>query len=182
MSTGLARNWWAIGLRGAAAIVFAIAALCLPASTIASLVLMFAAYVAADGAFAILAGMRAAGRGDRWRMLILEGSISLAAAAGVLVWQAVAIVPLVHLLSAWAVMTGALLWAAAHRLSGRDGRWVLVLAGIVSAAWGVLAAAVGPGDTRTIGLWLVGYTLLFGWILVALAGRLQRRQRLVMQQ
>jgi uncharacterized membrane protein HdeD (DUF308 family) len=89
---------------------------------------------------------------------------------------------LVHLLSAWAVMTGALLWAAAHRLSGRDGRWVLVLAGIVSAAWGVLAAAVGPGDTRTIGLWLVGYTLLFGWILVALAGRLQRRQRLVMQQ
>ena len=182
MSTGLARNWWAIGLRGAAAILFAIAVLCLPASTIASLVLMFAAYVAADGAFAILAGMRAAGRGDRWRMLILEGSINLAAAAGALVWQAVAVVPLVHIHSAWAVVTGALLFAAAHRLSGRDGRWVLVLAGIVSAAWGVLSAAVGPGDTRTIGLWLVGYTLLFGWILVALAGRLQRRQRLVMQQ
>jgi hypothetical protein len=87
MSTGLARNWWAIGLRGAAAILFAIAVLCLPASTIASLVLMFAAYVAADGAFAILAGMRAAGRGDRWRMLILEGAINLAAAAGVLVWS-----------------------------------------------------------------------------------------------
>ena len=182
MSTGLARNWWAIGLRGAAAILFAIAVLCLPASTIAALVLMFAAYVAADGAFAILAGMRAAGRGDRWRMLILEGSINLAAAAGVLVWQAVAIVPLVHILSAWAVVTGALLLAAAHRLSRRDGRWILVLAGIVSAAWGVLAAAIGAGDTRTMGLWLVGYALIFGWILVALAGRLQRRQRLVMQQ
>ena len=75
MNTGLARNWWAIGLRGAVAILFAIIVLCLPASTIASLVLMFAAYIAADGAFAILAGMRAAGRGDRWRMLILEGSI-----------------------------------------------------------------------------------------------------------
>src|SRR3984893_4503063 len=74
MSTGLARNWWAIGLRGAVAILFAIAVMWLPASTIASLVLMFAAYIAADGAFAILAGMRAAGRGDRWRMLILEGS------------------------------------------------------------------------------------------------------------
>jgi uncharacterized membrane protein HdeD (DUF308 family) len=182
MSTGLARNWWAIGLRGAAAILFAIVVLCLPASTIAALVLMFAAYVAADGAFAILAGMRAAGRGDRWRMLILEGSINLAAAAGVLVWQAVAIVPLVHILSAWAVVTGALLLAAAHRLSRRDGRWILVLAGIVSAAWGVLAAAIGAGDTRTMGLWLVGYALIFGWILVALAGRLQRRQRLVMQQ
>src|SRR5260370_34515343 len=82
MNTGLARNWWAIGLRGAVAILFAITVLWLPASTIASLVLMFAAYVAADGAFAILAGMRAAGRGDRWRMLILGGSINLAAAAG----------------------------------------------------------------------------------------------------
>lgn len=81
MNTGLARNWWAIGLRGAVAILFAITVLWLPASTIASLVLMFAAYIAADGAFAILAGMRAAGRGDRWRMLILEGSINLAAAA-----------------------------------------------------------------------------------------------------
>src|SRR3984893_16729328 len=178
MSTGLARNWWAIGLRGAVAILFAIAVMWLPASTIASLVLMFAAYIAADGAFAILAGMRAAGRGDRWRMLILEGSINLAAAAGVLVWQAVAIVPLVHILSAWAVVTGALLLAAAHRLSRRDGRWILVLAGIVSAAWGVF----GAGDTRTMGLWLGGYALIFGWILVALAGRLQRRQRLVMQQ
>jgi uncharacterized membrane protein HdeD (DUF308 family) len=123
--------------------------------------------------------MRAADRGDRWRMLILEGSINLAAAAGVLVWQAVAVVPLVHILSAWAVVTGALLFAAAHRLSGRDGRWVLVLAGIVSAAWGVLAAAIGAGDTRTIGLWLVGYALIFGSTLVTLAGRLQRRQRLV---
>jgi uncharacterized membrane protein HdeD (DUF308 family) len=89
---------------------------------------------------------------------------------------------LVHILSAWAVVTGALLLAAAHRLSRRDGRWILVLAGIVSAAWGVLAAAIGAGDTRTMGLWLVGYALIFGWILVALAGRLQRRQRLVMQQ
>ena len=177
MSTGLARNWWAIGLRGAVAILFAIAVMWLPASTIASLVLMFAAYIAADGAFAILAGMRAADRGDRWRMLILEGSINLAAAACVLVWQAVAVVPLVHILSAWAVVTGALLFAAAHRLSGRDGRWVLVLAGIVSAAWGVLE--VGAGDTRTIGLWLVGYALIFGSTLVTLAGRLQRRQRLV---
>src|SRR5258705_9113826 len=57
MSAGLARNWWAIGLRGAAAILFVIAILCLPSPTIASLVLMFAAYVAADGALAILAGM-----------------------------------------------------------------------------------------------------------------------------
>jgi hypothetical protein len=41
-------------------VLFAIAVLSLPSPTIASLVLLFAAYVAADGAFAILAGVRAA--------------------------------------------------------------------------------------------------------------------------
>src|SRR6266446_3052341 len=88
MSAGLARSWWAVGLRGAAAMLLVIAILCLPSPTIASLVLMFAAYVAADGAFAILAGMRAVPRGERWRLLILEGATNLAAAAAVLDWPA----------------------------------------------------------------------------------------------
>jgi uncharacterized membrane protein HdeD (DUF308 family) len=99
--------------------------------------LMFAAYVAADGAFAILAGMRAAPRGERWRLVILEGATNLAAAAAVLAWPAIAIAaPFVRLACAWAVVTGALLLAAAHRLSGPHGRWVLVLAGVASAGWG----------------------------------------------
>jgi uncharacterized membrane protein HdeD (DUF308 family) len=137
MSAGLARNWWAIGLRGAAAILFVIAVLCLPSPTVASLVLMFAAYVAADGAFAILAGMRAVPRDERWRLLILEGATNLAAAAAVLAWPAIAIAaPFVRLACAWAVVTGALLLAAAHRLSGPHGRWVLVLAGVARPAGG----------------------------------------------
>src|SRR6267143_1171729 len=176
MSAGLARNWWAIGLRGAAAILFVIAVLCLPSPTVASLVLMFAAYVAADGAFAILAGMRGSPRGERWRLLILEGATHLAAAAAVLAWPAIAIAaPFVGLACAWAVVTGALLLAAAHRLSGPHGRWVLVLAGVASAGWGALAA--DAGDPQTIRLWLVGYAVIFGWVLLALAGQLRKRHQ-----
>jgi uncharacterized membrane protein HdeD (DUF308 family) len=155
MSAGLARNWWAIGLRGAAAILFVIAILCLPSPTIASLVLMFATYVAADGAFAILAGMRAAPRGERWRLLVLEGATNLACA--------------------WAVVTGALLLAAAHRLAAPHGRWILVLAGVASAGWGALAAAADAGNPHTIRLWLVGYAVIFGGVLLALAGQLRKR-------
>src|SRR5436190_21226298 len=98
-------NWWAMGLRGVAAILLAITILLLPPQAVAPLVLLFAAYVAADGAFAILAGMRAARWGYRWAVLILEGSVNLAAAAAVLVWQAVAAVPLVQIASAWARLT-----------------------------------------------------------------------------
>jgi uncharacterized membrane protein HdeD (DUF308 family) len=94
MSPGAGRSWWALGLRGAAAILFAIAIFSLPPQAVAPLVFLFAAYVAGDGAFAILAGIRAPRWRSRWPMLILEGSVNLAAAAAVLVWQAVAAVPL----------------------------------------------------------------------------------------
>ena len=176
MSAGLARNWWAVGLRGAVAMLLVIAILCLPSPTIASLVLMFAAYVAADGALAILAGMRAVPRGERWHLLILEGATNLAAAAAVLAWPAVAIAaPFVRLACAWAVVTGALLLAAAHRLSGPHGRWVLVVAGVASAGWGALAAAADAGDPHAIKWWLVGYAVIFGGALLALAGQLRKR-------
>src|ERR1700730_18879951 len=172
MSGGLARNWWAMGLRGAAAILFVIAILCLPTPTIAALVLMFAAYVAADGACTILAGMRGSPRGERWRLL----ATNLAAAAAVLAWPAIAIAaPFVRLACAWAVVTGALLLAAARRLSGPHGRWVLVLAGAASAGWGALVAAADAGDPHTIRLWLVGYAVIFGGVLLALAGQLRKR-------
>ena len=82
----MAGSWWAIGLRSAAAILFAIVVLWLPPQAVAPLVFLFAAYLTADGAFAILTGMRAPRWGSRWPMLILEGSVNLAAAAAVLVW------------------------------------------------------------------------------------------------
>ena len=176
MSAGAGDNWWAIGLRGVAAILFAITILSLPPQAVAPLVLLFAAYLAADGAFAILAGMRAPRWGYRWPMLILEGSVNLAAAAAVLVWQAVAAVALVQIATAWAVITGGLLLAAAHRLTRSEGRWILILAGVVSASWGALVAAVGASDARVMGLWLVGYALIFGGTLAALAGHWQRRR------
>jgi uncharacterized membrane protein HdeD (DUF308 family) len=138
MSAGMAGSWWAIGLRSAAAILFAIVVLWLPPQAVAPLVFLFAAYLIADGAFAILAGMRAPRWGSRWPMLILEGSVNLAAAAAVLVWQSVAAVALVPIATAWAV------------------------------------AILGASDTRTMGLWLVGYALIFGGTLVALAGRWRR--------
>src|SRR5690242_6636982 len=177
MSPGAGRNWWALGLRGAAAILFAIAIFSLPPQAVAPLVFLFAAYVAGDGAFAILGGIRAPRWRSRWPMLILEGFGNLAAAAAILVWQGVAAVPLVQITTAWAVITGGLLLAAAHRVSAGEGRWLLVLAGTVSASWGALLAAIGASNTRTMGLWLAGYALIFGATLVALAGRLQWHQR-----
>jgi uncharacterized membrane protein HdeD (DUF308 family) len=180
MNAGLARNWWAVGVRGVLAVVYGVAVLVLPPPTLASLVVMFAVYLAADGAFAILAATWAARRDERWPLLIYEGAINIAVAGGVLAWQAVAIVPFFRLASIWAVATGAILLAAAHRLAPPHGRALLIAAGAASAIWGLLVAAAGPSADSlpsTPGLWLVAYAIIFGVTLLALAALLRRRHR-----
>ncbi len=49
----LERNWWRLLVRGVAAILFGIVAFAWPALTAALLVVMFGAYVLADGIFGI---------------------------------------------------------------------------------------------------------------------------------
>jgi uncharacterized membrane protein HdeD (DUF308 family) len=182
VSTGLARNWWAVGLRGLATIIFGlIVILLLPSSTTASFVMLFAAYVAADGCFAILAAILAAkGRATRWWTLILEGLTGLVLAGWVLVWPAIAVVPFLHALSIWAIVSGAFMLAAARRLSRFHGRWILALGGGISTGWGSLLATIGPDITvepRVMAAWLIGYAVLFGATLMVLGVHLRRRHR-----
>lgn len=178
MSAGLARNWWALGLRALVGVVLIVAVLLLPTPTLAAFILMFAAYVAADGALAIVSGLRAMRRGDVWQTLVFEGAVNLILAGTVLIWPAMAAAAFVRLVSAWAIVTGALLLAAARRLARSFGRWLLAAAGVISGVWGALMAAVGPTSTsapETIGWWLIGYALPFAATLLVLAGLLQRR-------
>jgi len=118
-------------------------------------------------------------RDEFWQTLIFEGATNLALVGAVLIWSAMAAVAFVRLTSAWAIVTGALLVAAARRLSLSHGRWLLALAGVVSGVWGALAATVGPSSGSvpegTMGWWLIGYSLPFAAILLVLAGLLQRR-------
>jgi uncharacterized membrane protein HdeD (DUF308 family) len=94
---------------------------------------------------------RAAHKVERWWTLMLEGVINLTVAGAVLVWLALAVVPLVHLASAWALVTGGLMLAAAPRLSNTHGRWLLAFGGGVSAGWGALAGTSRPTRMATCG-------------------------------
>src|SRR5947209_7721740 len=73
----LARNWWAIAVRGVLGILFGLIAFALPGATMLSLVLVFAAYALVDGAFAIIAAARAARRHEHWGPLVLEGILNI---------------------------------------------------------------------------------------------------------
>jgi alkanesulfonate monooxygenase SsuD/methylene tetrahydromethanopterin reductase-like flavin-dependent oxidoreductase (luciferase family) len=55
MAAILVGNWWALALRGALAILFAIIAFALPLVAATAMVLVFAAYAFVDGIFALIA-------------------------------------------------------------------------------------------------------------------------------
>jgi uncharacterized membrane protein HdeD (DUF308 family) len=181
MSTSLAHNWWAVGLRGLVTVVFGLAVVTLaPYSTTASLLMLFAVYVAADGFFAVLVARRADPRARRWWTLTWEGLTNLGLAGWVLIWPAIAAVAFLHVVCIWAIVTGALMLAAARRLSLLHGRWVLAFAGATSVGWGTLLAAIGPDaiyDPHAMALWLIAYAAVFGITLLFLGFHLRRRYR-----
>ena len=176
MSALLARNWWAVALRGVFAVLFGLLALFSPIATIGALVLLFAAYMLVDGAFAIVAGVRAAARHERWGLLFLEGAVNLLAAAAALLVPGLTVLVFVALLGVWSVFSGALMAASAFRLHGTHGRGWLALAGVLSAVWGVLLYLSPVAGAIVLTWWLGGYALAFGVLLLVLAFRLRGRR------
>lgn len=176
MSQMLAQNWWVVALRGVLALIFGAIAILLPGVTIAALVLLFAAYMLIDGIFATVAGMRAAQRHERWGLLVFEGILNFIAGGIAVVWPLITVVAFIYLLAAWAIVTGALAFAAAFRLQLEHGRWLLAFSGLASLIWGFLLLVWPLVGAVVLAWWMGAYALVFGVTLLFLAFRL-RRQR-----
>lgn len=174
-STALARNWWAILVRGIAAVLFGIVALLLPVQALAVLALIFGIYLLVDGVFALIAAIRAATHHDRWAWLLLEGAVDLLVGLLALAAPGAVIIGTVWVISAWAIVTGALMLAAAFRLHGSHGNWLLGLSGGISIVWGALLWFAPVIGAFVLTIWLGAYALIFGIAMIAFALRLRHR-------
>jgi uncharacterized membrane protein HdeD (DUF308 family) len=168
MTASLARNWWAVALRGLAAFAFGVIALFLPGVTLASLVLVFAAYMLADGVLTLISAVRAARREERWGLLVLEGLADLAAGAIALIMPKAALFAFIILAAAWAVVSGVFMLGSGFRLRADRGRLWQILGGFASIAWGVLLMLFPATGLVVMTWWLGAYALIFGATLVAL--------------
>lgn len=170
----LTRNWWALALRGLFAILFGLAAFAMPGITLAAVILLFGAYAIVDGTFAIVAGLRAAERHERWWALLLEGIVDIAAGVVAFAWPALTALLLLYLVSVWAVVTGLLEIAAAIRIrQAIKGEWLLAINGVVSVLLGVFLVVVPGGGILVLIYWIGGYAIFFGVLLLGLAFRLR---------
>ena len=171
----LHRAWWLVLLRGIAAIAFGIVLWVQPAISLAALVLLFGSYCLVDGVFTTWAAVAGAKDNEYWGLLLIGGLVGIG--VGVLTFMAPGITALALLfyMAIWAIATGVLEIVAAIRLRRElDNEWLLLLAGLVSVAFGVFLAWQ-PGAGALAVLWALGfYALVFGVLLLILALRVRK--------
>src|SRR5437588_3393844 len=104
MAVVLVRNWWALALRGALAVLFGVVAFVVPGLTLVVLIALFGAYALIDGALAIVAGVKAAEHHERFGSLLWRGVLGIAAGlVGSILPDATA-VALTLIICAWATV------------------------------------------------------------------------------
>jgi uncharacterized membrane protein HdeD (DUF308 family) len=174
----LARQWWAVLIRGIAAIIFGVLTFVLPGVTLAVMVLLFGAYAILDVIFALASAARGRDARRPWWALVIEGLLSIAAGIVTFAWPGLTALVLVYIIGTWAIITGVLEIIAAIRLRREiTGEFWLGLGGVASVAFGVLLYVLPAAGALAIVLWTGAYAIVFGILLVGLAFRLRNAQR-----
>jgi uncharacterized membrane protein HdeD (DUF308 family) len=183
----LSRNWRWFVVRGILALILGTVAFLFPASALFAFTMVFAAYAGADGLLSTIAGVRGAIRKEeRWWALILRGIIGIAVTVLFLAVPLAATVSYalatLGVLSAWAILTGALEIAAAIRLRKEiEGEWLLALSGVLSILLGLavpVALYVNPPATILSVAWVIAiYAVIAGVVLIGFGLRLRQRRR-----
>jgi uncharacterized membrane protein HdeD (DUF308 family) len=174
-------SWWALVLRGIAAILFGVLAFMWPHVTLTALVFLFGAYALVDGVFAIFAGIKSHAENRRWWVLLVEGLFSFIAGVLAFVVPGITAMILLIMISAWAIVTGLFEIAAAIQLRNYiTGEWLLALAGAVSVLFGI-ALLINPRAGALVVVWIIGaYAILFGILLLGLGLKLRSLVRSVL--
>ena len=175
----LVRNWWALALRGLAAVLFGLLTFLLPGITLITLVLLFGAYALVDGIFNVIAFFRVASH--HWALLI-EGLIGIIAGIVTFALPAMTAIVLLYVIAFWAIFTGVFEIVAGILLrKAITNEWLLLAIGALSLLFGVLILFAPGAGALAIVLWIGAYALVFGIFLLALAFRLRGHRHLVVQ-
>ncbi len=171
----LRTNWWALVLRGAAAVLLALVTFAVPGITVAFLVTVFGIYALIDGALAIFSTIKAVQGHRRWGAFLLEGVIGIVFGLYAILAPVAAAAVFVSIIAFWAILTGVAEIFAAIRLRREiRGEWLLGLTGVFSVLLGAYLLARPVAGAIFFVYVLAGYGLVFGTLLIAFGLRMRR--------
>jgi uncharacterized membrane protein HdeD (DUF308 family) len=167
-------NWWLLALRGLVAVLFGVLAFIWPGITLLSLVFLFGAYALVNGVLSLVAAFKAPTRTANKGTLIVLGLVSIVAGLLTFFLPAITALGLVILIAAWAIANGVTEIVAAIKLRKViTNEWLLVLAGIVSVAFGILVL-LQPGVGALALIWWIGsWAIVMGVLLMILAFKIR---------
>ena len=174
MQSLLARNWWAVALRGAAAIIFGILALVWPRGALIVLIALFGAYALIDGVLAVFLAFQGRENNRNWGWLLAEGIAGILIGIITFRWPGVTAVVLLAFIAVWAVITGAMeIFQAIELRRTINNEWLLILGGAASVVFGLLLLLFPAAGALAL-VWLIGiYAIIFGALFLGLAWRLR---------
>jgi uncharacterized membrane protein HdeD (DUF308 family) len=170
----ITRNWWTWLIRGIAAIIFGILAWIWPGITWITIAIFFGAYALVDGIFAIIGTIRAAGAGERWWPLLIEGIVGILIAASAFYDIRIVMAALFVTIAVWAILTGIFEIVAAIQLRKHiANEFWMILGGLASIAFGVLMFFYPVIAAITIIYIIAIYAVIFGIIMIGFSFRLR---------
>ncbi len=174
VAQAIQHHWWMLALRGLLAIIFGLIALFSPGIALLAFIYVFGAYVLIDGIIAVIVSMREHDSHDHWGWVLFEGILSIVAGIIAFVLPGITALVLLYIVAAWAIVTGMMeIFAAVSigRFVSRE--WTLLLAGILSLAFGLLLIIFPRAGLLSL-LWLVGiYSIAFGVLFIIRAFQLR---------
>ncbi len=180
MIEALKRYWWVLVIRGISGIVFGIIAFAYPGIALATLVLLFGAWVLIDGVFRIVGATAGRASDPDWGFHLIIGILGIV--VGILTFRAprITALALIIYVAAWALMIGAAEIALAVKLRREiKGEWFLILMGLASIVFAVLLLW-NPGPGALALLWLIAsYAIVFGVLAIFFGFRLRSLRTLV---
>ncbi len=170
----LAKNWWSLLIRGFVAVALGLIAAIWRGISFRGLALAFFGYAMIDGLVSLAGALRAAEAHERWASLLMEATVSIAAALIALAWPPAPYFGLLYVIAAWALTTGIFEILSSIRLRKHvHGEWLMLLSAASSLIIGVLMVALPLTSASAIAVWIGAYALVFGGLLIALALRLR---------
>lgn len=170
----LARNWGWVLWRGIVAILFSILAFLNPGIALTMLVMLFGAYAFLDGVFMVVSAVANRKGRSRWVALLVGGILGITVGIMTFLIPNLTAVALLAIIASWTIIIGITEIVAAIKLRKvLTGEWMLMLAGLGSAVFGVFLIARPALGALAVVLWIGAWAMVSGILLIALAFRLR---------